>query len=107
MVRHARCSLQPTFGPCSVGDEMNKKMRFHVGYFFVALMGVILLHDAWVTYRSVETIPYSEFEQFLRDGKVSEVVVSDQLIEGVLKTPDNGKTRFATTRVPTDLGGEL
>ncbi len=86
---------------------MDKKVRFHVGYVFIALLGVLLLHDRWVVYRSVETIPYSQFQQFLRDGKVSEVVVSGQQIQGVLKTPDKGKTRFATTRVATDLAGEL
>ncbi len=86
---------------------MDKKARFHVGYVFIALMGVLLLHDAWVAYRSVENIPYSEFQQFLREGKVSQVVVSDHTIQGVLKTPDKGKTRFATTRVGTNIAGEL
>ncbi len=86
---------------------MDKKMRFHVGYLFVALLGVLVLHDAWVAYRAVEVIPYSEFQQFLREGKVSEVVVSGQVIQGALKAPDHGKTRFATTRVAPDLAGEL
>ena len=88
-------------------DPLDRKTKFHVGYIVIALFGVLLLHDAWVAYRTVEYVPYSEFEQFLRGGKVSEVVVSDQHIEGVLKTPDKGKTRFATTRVPPDIAGEL
>ena len=86
---------------------MDKKMSFHLSYVFIALIGVLLLHDLWVTYRSVETIPYSQFQAFVREGKVAEVLVSENAIEGVLKTPDHGRKRFITTRVSPEIAGEL
>ncbi len=86
---------------------MDKKTGFHLSYVFIALMGVLLLHDFWVTYRGVETIPYSQFQLLLRENKVAEVVISENAIEGVLKTPDHGKKRFVTTRVAPDIAGEL
>ncbi len=85
----------------------NKKMPFHLTYVAIALLGVLFLHDVWVSYRGVETISYSEFQRFLRENKVAEVVISKDSIEGVLKTPDKGKKRFATTRVGPDIAGEL
>ncbi len=86
---------------------MDKRMPFHLTYVAIALLGVLFLHDLWVGYRSVETIPYSEFQRFLREQKISEVVVSKDAIQGVLKTPDKGKKRFVTTRVAPDIAGDL
>ncbi|HTP29350.1 MAG TPA: ATP-dependent zinc metalloprotease FtsH, partial [Anaeromyxobacteraceae bacterium] len=60
-----------------------------------------------VAYRSVESIPYSEFQRFVREKRIADVIVSDDTIEGALRTPDNGKKRFVTTRVGTDIAGEL
>ena len=85
----------------------DKRMPFHLTYVAIALLGVLLIHDLWVGYRSVETIPYSEFQRFLREQKVAEVVVSKDSIQGVLKTPDKGKKRFVTTRVGSDIAGDL
>jgi cell division protease FtsH len=86
---------------------MDKKTRFHFIYVVIALMGVSILHDLWVAYRSVETIPYSEFQRLVREKKIAELVVSDDAIEGTLKTPEDGKKRFVTTRVGTDIADEL
>ncbi|OFX22674.1 MAG: cell division protein FtsH [Anaeromyxobacter sp. RBG_16_69_14] len=86
---------------------MDRKTGFHLSYVFIALMGILLLHDFWVTYRGVETIPYSQFQTLLREGKVADVVISENVIEGGLKVPDHGKKRFVTTRVDPEIAGEL
>ncbi len=86
---------------------MDKKTRFHLGYVLLALVGVLVLHDLWVASRATETIPYSEFQRLVREDKVASVVVSDRSVEGTLKTPDKGKTRFSTSRVPLDLATTL
>ena len=86
---------------------MDPKTRFHLGYVLVAIIGVLVLHDVWVAMRVTENIPYSDFQRLVREGKVARVVVSDRTVEGVLKTPDRGKTRFTTTRVPSDVAAEL
>jgi cell division protease FtsH len=82
-------------------------VRFNYVYIFLAMLGVLLLQDAIVRFRDVAPLPYSEFQQLLKDGKVKEVVVAANQIRGELKEPVKGKTRFATTRVEPELVDEL
>ena len=83
------------------------KTRFNYLYVFVALLGVLLLHDAIVRYQQVAPIPYSDFQRLLREGKVKEVVVTADRIQGELTEPEGGKKRFVTNRVEQDLVAEL
>jgi cell division protease FtsH len=56
----------------------------------------------------IATIPYSEFQDLLRNGKVAEIGISDRFIQGTLKEPlPGGQTRFATTRVDPEFAQEL
>jgi cell division protease FtsH len=87
---------------------MNKQARFHIGYWIAAFIGVMLLQYAYVTTQRIAPIPYSQFEQLLRDGKVAEIGVSDRYIQGKLKEPiEGGKSQFVTTRVEPDFAEEL
>ncbi|MET0385487.1 MAG: ATP-dependent zinc metalloprotease FtsH [Polyangiales bacterium] len=86
---------------------MQEKARFHVIYLIVAVVGVLLvqqfLHDA----RTVAIMPYSEFQQLLKDRKVSEVEIVGDTLQGTLKEPREGKSRFVTTRVDPQLAADL
>ena len=55
-----------------------------------------------------DSIPYSQFQQLLNDGKIKQVTVSGELIRGTFteKLPD-GRTGFTTIQVPQDLSAEL
>src|SRR5579864_1256531 len=87
---------------------VNKQTQFHLGYLIAAMIGVLIIQGIWGYYNTVETIPYSEFQQDLKDGKIKEVRVSDKYIQGTLKEPDtSGKSIFITTRVPADLATDL
>src|SRR5262245_30592189 len=87
---------------------MNKQTQFHIGYWLVAILGILLAQYFYVVNQKIEAVPYSQFEQLLRDGKVDRVAVSNRFIQGTLKEPlPNGKKQFVTTRVDTDLAGEL
>jgi len=47
-------------------------------------------------------VPYSDFKTLLKDNKISEVTISDQMIRGTLKEPlpgDQKSKQFTTTRV--------
>jgi len=93
-----------------VGNPMNnmsKQTRFHVGYWVAAVIGLLVLQYFYVSAQKVATIPYSQFEQLLQEGKVAKVGVSDRYIQGTLKEPLNGKTEFETTRVDPRFAGEL
>jgi cell division protease FtsH len=88
---------------------MNKQTHlFHVGYWLAAIFGVLLLQYFYSVNQKVEAIPYSQFRQLLQDGKVDRVAVSDRYIQGALKQPlPNGKERFVTTRVDSQIANEL
>jgi len=59
--------------------------------------------------RRVAPIPYSQFTQLVREGKVAELGISDRVIQGTLKEPlPDGATQFSTVRVePNELAEEL
>jgi cell division protease FtsH len=86
---------------------MNKKHLWHVWYFIAAIFGVIVLQQLWAANQQIQVIPYSQFLDNLRAGKVSQVKVSGDYLEGKWKEPVSGKTSFVTTRVPPDLASEL
>ena len=73
-------------------------LQLNVGYFLVALMA-ILVFQAWWTYREIEQIPYSVFQQLLDQGRIAEVEVSDNRITGRYVEPRNGRSYFITNRV--------
>ncbi len=82
------------------------KTQWNVGYWLLALFALFTLQTLWQA-RTVEPVPYSEFEKALAAGRVSEVVVGDSTITGKLKTPDGGKTVIVATRVDPALADRL
>ncbi len=69
---------------------------------------LVMLQFGLSTYSSVETIPYSQFEQLLTQDKIAEVSVGSDMIQGKLKEPlPSGKTAFITARVDMALAEKL
>jgi cell division protease FtsH len=87
---------------------MKKNNKFHVWYWAAAMLGLFAVQYVVAMNQQVATIPYSQFQQLLNDGKVAEVGVSDRFMQGTLKEPlPGGQTRFATTRVDPEIAREL
>jgi len=87
---------------------MEKQASFNLGYLFVAVLAVVLLRDVWVNMSQVQQIPYSEFQQHLKAGRIEEISISNNVIHGKLKSPtSSGQTRIVTTRVDPDLARDL
>jgi cell division protease FtsH len=86
---------------------MNPKTRFNLFYVSLAVMGVLMLQNLWAASQAVATIPYSQFQGLVRAQQVEKVVIGPDRIEGSLKTPLDGKSRFVTTRVDPDIAKEL
>ena len=87
---------------------MEKKNQWNTGYWIVALLLLLSLQSYWQTAKTVEPVPYSEFEKALAEGRVAEVLVSDRTVTGRLKSPDSrGKTTIVATRVEPDLAERL
>ena len=82
--------------------------QWNVGYWLLAMLALLAVQSLWQTQSTVESVPYSQFEQALADGRVAEVVVRDNTVTGRLKTPDpGGKTVIVATRVEPDLAERL
>ncbi|MEY9183040.1 cell division protease FtsH [Bradyrhizobium sp. USDA 326] len=69
---------------------------------------LVMLLFGLTTYSSIETIPYSQFEQLLAQDKIAEVSVGSDMIQGKLKEPlPSGKSAFITARVDMALAEKL
>ena len=71
-------------------------------WLFAALLAVTALTQVYFWTPAGELIPYSQFKTLVRDGKVSEVMISDQTIRGKLKAAAKAgaaDTTFGVTRV--------
>ena len=72
-----------------------------------------LLASLWILYSwrqeqaAVELVPYSRFEQYLREGQFSEVQVGDRLITATLRSPRDGKTTVLTVPMEPALAEKL
>src|ERR1700740_1166020 len=86
---------------------MNKKNLWHVWYFLAALFGIVILQQLFSYNQQVQVIQYSDFLNDLKGGKVAQVKVAGDYIEGSWKQPVNGKKNFITTRLPPDLAEPL
>ena len=87
---------------------MEKKDQWNIGYWIVAGLLLLTLQNYWQAAKTVEPVPYSEFEKALAEGRVAEVLVSDRTVTGHLKSPDSrGKTTIVATRVEPDLAERL
>ena len=86
---------------------MNKQARFHVAYWLIAVLGVLAIQHYIGVATQVAQIPYSEFERLLRDGKIAEVGISDEFVQGRLKQPVQGKSAFVSARVEPELAREF
>ena len=50
--------------------EKKQQIHFNIWYLIIAVIGVLWLREIWVTARQVQPIPYSEFQQQLKDGRI-------------------------------------
>jgi len=85
-----------------------RKRRIMIWYTVAAVIGVLIFQYFWATYSQIETIPYSEFERLLGEGKVAEVTVGAESIQGTLKEAlPGGKRAFFAIRVDPQLADKL
>jgi cell division protease FtsH len=88
-------------------EAVDKKTQINFWYIFLAIFGVVLLRDLWVQGQAITSIPYSQFETYLDEGAVDEVVIGSNTIHGTFREPQDGKTGFVTTTVPPDMAARL
>ncbi len=76
---------------------MDRK-TFNIGYVVVAF-SLFFLFQAWFTYRDTAQLTYSDLMQMVVGGNIQSVTITETMIEGEFKVPQNGKTAFVARRV--------
>jgi cell division protease FtsH len=89
-------------------EPQDRKRQIMIWYTIAAVIGVLVVQYLWSSYSQIETIPYSQFEQLLNEGRIVEVTISADAVQGTLKEalPD-GKRAFFTVRVDPQLVDRL
>jgi cell division protease FtsH len=88
-------------------DPSSRKQSIAIGYIVAAGIGM-LLQWALASYSQIDTIPFSQFEQLVAQGGVTEVAVGQDTIEGKVKDKlPSGKSAFVTARVDAALAEKL
>ena len=78
---------------------MERKTEYNIWYWVVAFIAVLFIQNLIAGWQSVAPISYSQFEQYLADGKISSVAVGSDTITGTFAEPVDGKKQFVTTVV--------
>ncbi|MCK1547480.1 ATP-dependent zinc metalloprotease FtsH [Bradyrhizobium sp. 177] len=87
---------------------MTQKSRFNVAYVIFVIFALLFIQYVIGAANRIAVIPYSEYQQLLRDGKVDSVGISDRTVQGTLKEAlPGGQKQFVTTRVDQDVAQEL
>jgi len=77
----------------------DKKTRnFTFLYFIMAFVAIIVI-NSYLSTSEVKTIAYSEFKEDLAKGKISDVTVNSDTIQGTLKDDDGKAVKFTAARV--------
>jgi len=86
---------------------MDKKTQFNIWYWVAAFAGLLLL-QFFLTTAQVAQISYSEFEQYLNEGRITQVEVSERHLRGNLDPPlPGGESQFSTVRVEPETVDHL
>jgi cell division protease FtsH len=89
---------------------MEKHHKFSIWYVLLAVWIVLILQNAISHKFRVQQVPYSEFVKLLQNGKVVEVAIAQDRIQGKMRTTKNGQEvekPFSTVRVDPNLSQML
>ncbi|HEX5079457.1 MAG TPA: ATP-dependent zinc metalloprotease FtsH [Geminicoccaceae bacterium] len=87
---------------------MDKKANFNAWYLIIAVLALMVIQGLWQQAQQTEYLPYSEFETYLKDGKVDNLTITETRIVGELKeAKQGGPSSFVTTRVSPEFARQL
>ena len=84
---------------------MKRHYRFSIWYFIVGIWLVLLMQNYLANTFAVKTIAYSEFLDYLQQGKIVEVAITANAIQGRLKSETEGARDqyFKTVKVEPEI----
>ncbi len=89
---------------------MDKKHRFSIWYVFLAIWAVLLIQSYLASFFAAQVIPYSQFLTLLKSGKITEIAITANQIQGKMKVeggkPEDTKA-FKTIRVDPEFSNML
>ncbi len=89
-------------------DARHRKRDFTVWFWFAAILALWVVQWALTIIEPVQTVPYSQFQTWASEGKISEVYVSANGIDGKLKAPQKNEPKsFTTVRVDPEIADRL
>lgn len=92
----------------SLEKKMKKQHKFSIWYAFIGIWMVLILHNLIVSMFATRTIPYSEFIELVKQNQIEEIAVSDQFIQGKMRSAASASSSeqpstFRTVRVDPDI----
>ena len=70
---------------------MDKKANFNAWYIVVAVLGMLVLQAIFQQAQQTEPLPYSQFRQYLEQGKIDDLLITETRITGKLKDAGAGR----------------
>jgi cell division protease FtsH len=86
---------------------VEKQHKFSVFYILIGVWVVLIVQSYIASMFAVKTIPYSQFMTMLKTGKVTEIAVSLDKIQGKMKGAGGKVEDFKTVRVDSELSKTL
>ncbi|MFH1091786.1 MAG: ATP-dependent zinc metalloprotease FtsH [Pseudomonadota bacterium] len=89
---------------------MEKRTRFSIWYLILGFWAVLIIQSAVTQAFRVQQIPYSEFITSLENGRVVEISVTQNRIQGKMRKNSSGEEKtveFSTVRVDPELSSKL
>ena len=87
---------------------MDKKTNFNAWYILIAVLAILIVQAVIQQAREVEPLPYSQFLDYLEQGKVDDLLITETRISGTIKQPAEGEPgSFVTTRIDPDFAQQL
>jgi cell division protease FtsH len=77
----------------------NKTKNFTYLYFIVVLIVLGLLNGYFFAKGEMKTIQYSEFKELMAKGKIADISIDKETIQGELTLEDGKKVKFLTVKV--------
>jgi cell division protease FtsH len=86
---------------------LEKHHKFSIWYVLIGIWVVLIIQSYIASMFAVKTIPYSQFMNSLKEGKVTEIAVSQGQIQGKMKDAGGKLVDFKTVRVDPELSKTL
>jgi cell division protease FtsH len=83
---------------------MEKHQKFSIWYVLLGVWAVLIIHNYMASALSVRSIPYSEFLKMVKENRVTEVAITENQIQGKLRTDGAPEGElFKTVRVDPEI----